>query len=193
MNTQNEIITENLMTEEEMNQFFFDLMMTVQYDLFAMDGLTFFLNTISKLAATDSLKVQDTCDALSSLVFQNSIAFDKAQKSFGKNIHNRYRNTDCRKPDAELFNELEFTTTTSTNVEPALAETPNEQPEINQRYARYLSEILNDPNTPEQLIEGIQDGLTEVYNNALDQSAVNDNLKSVEYIEKLLSMVRGAK
>jgi hypothetical protein len=84
MNTQNEIITENLMTEEEMNQFFFDLMMTVQYDLFAMDGLTFFLNTISKLAATDSLKVQDTCDALSSLVFQNSIAFDKAQKSFGK-------------------------------------------------------------------------------------------------------------
>jgi hypothetical protein len=57
MNNKTEIDAENLMTEEEMNQFFFDLMMTAQYDIFTLDGLTFFLNTISKLAATDSLKV----------------------------------------------------------------------------------------------------------------------------------------
>jgi hypothetical protein len=113
MNTEMENNIEKLMTEEEMDQFFFDLMMKAQYDIFTLDGLTFFLNTISKLAVTDSLKVQDTCDALSSLVFQNSIAFDKAQKSYGKNIHNRYRNTDYRKPDGELFNELEFAVPTA--------------------------------------------------------------------------------
>jgi hypothetical protein len=56
-NTKNTDNKNNLMTEEEMNQFFFDLMMTAQYDIFTLDGLTFFLNTISKMAATDSLKV----------------------------------------------------------------------------------------------------------------------------------------
>jgi hypothetical protein len=173
-----------------MNQFFFDLMMTAQYDIFTLDGLTFFLNTISKMAATDSLKVQDTCDALSSLVFQNSIAFDKAQKSFGKNIHNRYRNTDYRKPDSELFNELEFTTTTSANVDSTRAETPNEQPEINQRFARYLSEILSHPETPIQIIEGIQGGLMEFHNYGLDQTKLDSELTSPEYIERLFNMAK---
>jgi hypothetical protein len=60
-NTKNTDNKNNLMTETEMEQFFFDLVLTAQYDLFAMDGLTFFFNTISELARTDSPKVQDTC------------------------------------------------------------------------------------------------------------------------------------
>jgi hypothetical protein len=123
MNTEIKTNTENLMTEKEMNQFFFDLMMVAQYDIFTMDGLTFFFNTISEMAKTDSLKVQDTCDDLSRLVFKNSIAFDGALKSYEKNIHNRYRNTDYRKSDVELTDELEFTLpATETQVFDSLAE-----------------------------------------------------------------------
>jgi hypothetical protein len=38
-NTKNTDNKNNLMTETEMEQFFLDLVLTAQYDLFAMDGI----------------------------------------------------------------------------------------------------------------------------------------------------------
>jgi hypothetical protein len=63
-------------------------------------------------------------------------------------------------------------------------------PEINQRFARHLAEILNHPDTPERLYEGIQEGLTEMHNHDLDASLLDAELKSPEYIERLFNMMK---
>jgi hypothetical protein len=86
--------------------------------------------------------------------------------------------------------KIKATEESSTIVESTSSETPNEQPEINQRFARYLSEILSHPDTPEQLIEGIQDGLTEFHNYGLDQTKLDSELTSPEYIERLFNMAK---
>lgn len=68
-----------------------------------------------------------------------------------------------------------------------IVETPNEQLQMSD-IAKQVSDLLNNPNLPPCLSEAIQEGLTDIYNNANDQSAVNGELKTPEYIEKLLSM-----
>jgi nitrate reductase beta subunit len=70
---------------------------------------------------------------------------------------------------------------TDTSADSAPVETPND-------IAKQIADLLNNPNVPTRLTDAIQEGLTDVYNNADHQAAINDEWKTPEYIERLLSL-----
>jgi hypothetical protein len=56
--------------------------------------------------------------------------------------------------------------------------------------AKQIADLLNNPNLPPSLVNAIQEGLTDVYNNDLDKEKLSDELTSPEYIARLLSMAK---
>ena len=52
--------------------------------------------------------------------------------------------------------------------------------------AKQISELLNNPDLPEPIRDGLQDGLTDLYNSHINQSEFHDYEKSPEYVEKIL-------
>jgi hypothetical protein len=64
------------------------------------------------------------------------------------------------------------------------AETADSKPVSNT--AKQISELLNNPNLPEPIKDGLADGLTELYNSHINQSEFHDYEKSPEYVEKIL-------
>lgn len=60
---------------------------------------------------------------------------------------------------------------TDTSAEPSVASTPND-------IAKQISDLLNNPNVPTRLTDAIQEGLTDIYNTADNQSPVDDKLQT---------------
>ncbi len=52
--------------------------------------------------------------------------------------------------------------------------------------AKQISELLNNPNLPEPIKDGLADGLLDLFNSHIDQSEFHDYEKSPEYVEKVL-------
>lgn len=52
--------------------------------------------------------------------------------------------------------------------------------------ANQLSALLNNPNLPEPIKEGLADGLLDLFNSHINQSEFHDYEKSPEYVEKIL-------
>jgi hypothetical protein len=52
--------------------------------------------------------------------------------------------------------------------------------------AKQVSALLNNPDLPEAIKEGLADGLNELFNSHIDQSEFIDYQKSPEYVEKIL-------
>jgi hypothetical protein len=60
---------------------------------------------------------------------------------------------------------------TDTSAEPSVASTPNDT-------AKQISDLLNNPNLPTRPADAIQEGLTDIYNTADNQSPVDDKLQT---------------
>ncbi len=52
--------------------------------------------------------------------------------------------------------------------------------------AKQVSDLLNNPDLPEPIKDGLRDGLVDLFNSHIDQSEFNDYEKSPEYVEKIL-------
>ncbi len=52
--------------------------------------------------------------------------------------------------------------------------------------AKQISELLNNPNLPEPIKDGLADGLLDLFNSHIDQSDFVEYEKSPEYVEKIL-------
>jgi hypothetical protein len=52
--------------------------------------------------------------------------------------------------------------------------------------AKQVSDLLNNPDLPEPIRDGLQDGLLDLFNSHINQSEFNDYEKSPEYVEKIL-------
>ncbi len=52
--------------------------------------------------------------------------------------------------------------------------------------AKQISELLNNPNLPEPIKDGLADGLLDLFNSHIDQSDFVEYQKSSEYVEKIL-------
>ncbi len=52
--------------------------------------------------------------------------------------------------------------------------------------AKQVSALLNNPNLPEPIKEGLADGLLDLFNSHINQSEFHDYEKSPEYVEKIL-------
>jgi hypothetical protein len=52
--------------------------------------------------------------------------------------------------------------------------------------AKQVSDLLNNPDLPEPIKEGLQDGLLDLFNSHINQSEFHDYEKSPEYVEKIL-------
>jgi len=52
--------------------------------------------------------------------------------------------------------------------------------------AKQVSDLLNNPNLPEPIKDGLQDGLLDLFNSHINQSEFHDYEKSPEYVEKIL-------
>jgi hypothetical protein len=52
--------------------------------------------------------------------------------------------------------------------------------------AKQVSDLLNNPDLPEPIRDGLRGGLLELYNSHIDQSEFDDYEKSPEYVEKIL-------
>ncbi len=52
--------------------------------------------------------------------------------------------------------------------------------------AKQVSDLLNNPDLPELIKDGLQDGLLELFNSHINQSEFHDYEKSPEYVEKIL-------
>jgi hypothetical protein len=52
--------------------------------------------------------------------------------------------------------------------------------------AKQVSDLLNNPDLPEPIRDGLQDGLLDLFNSHIDQSEFLDYEKSPEYVEKIL-------
>jgi hypothetical protein len=52
--------------------------------------------------------------------------------------------------------------------------------------AKQVSDLLNNTDLPEPIIDGLRDGLVELFNSHIDQSEFNEYEKSPEYVEKIL-------
>jgi len=52
--------------------------------------------------------------------------------------------------------------------------------------AKQTCELLNNPNLPEPIKDGLADGLLDLFNSHIDQSDFVEYQKSSEYVEKIL-------
>jgi hypothetical protein len=52
--------------------------------------------------------------------------------------------------------------------------------------AKQVSDLLNNPNLPEPIRDGLADGLLDLFNSHINQSEFHDYEKSPEYVEKIL-------
>jgi hypothetical protein len=52
--------------------------------------------------------------------------------------------------------------------------------------AKQVSDLLNNPDLPEPVRDGLQDGLLDLFNSHINQSEFHDYEKSPEYVEKIL-------
>jgi len=52
--------------------------------------------------------------------------------------------------------------------------------------AKQISELLNNPNLPEPIKDGLADGLLDLFNSHIDQSDFVEYQNSPEYVEKIL-------
>jgi hypothetical protein len=52
--------------------------------------------------------------------------------------------------------------------------------------AKQVSDLLNNPDLPEPIRDGLQDGLLDLFNSHINQSEFRDYEKSPEYVEKIL-------
>jgi hypothetical protein len=52
--------------------------------------------------------------------------------------------------------------------------------------AKQVSDLLNNPDLPEPIRDGLQDGLLDLFNSRINQSEFHDYEKSPEYVEKIL-------
>ncbi len=52
--------------------------------------------------------------------------------------------------------------------------------------AKQVSDLLNNPDLPEPIKDGLQDGLLDLFNSHINQSEFHDYEKSPEYVEKIL-------
>ncbi len=52
--------------------------------------------------------------------------------------------------------------------------------------AKQVSDLLNNPNLPEPIKDGLQDGLLDLFNSHINQSEFHDYEKSPEYVERIL-------
>lgn len=52
--------------------------------------------------------------------------------------------------------------------------------------AKQVSDLLNNPDLPEPIKDGLADGLLELFNSHINQSEFHDYEKSPEYVEKIL-------
>jgi hypothetical protein len=52
--------------------------------------------------------------------------------------------------------------------------------------AKQVSDLLNNPDLPEPIRDGLQDGLLDLFNSHINQSEFHDYEKSPEYVEKIL-------
>lgn len=52
--------------------------------------------------------------------------------------------------------------------------------------ANHIAFLLNNPDLPEPIYEGLQQGITDAFNSYIDQTEINDETKTAEYIAKVL-------
>ncbi len=52
--------------------------------------------------------------------------------------------------------------------------------------AKQVSDLLNNPDLPEPIKDGLRDGLLDLFNSHINQSEFHDYEKSPEYVEKIL-------
>ncbi len=52
--------------------------------------------------------------------------------------------------------------------------------------AKQVSDLLNNPDLPEPIRDGLADGLLDLFNSHINQSEIHDYEKSPEYVEKIL-------
>jgi hypothetical protein len=64
------------------------------------------------------------------------------------------------------------------------AETADNKPVSNT--AKQVSDLLNNPDLPEPIRDGLADGLLDLFNSHINQSKFHDYEKSPEYVEKIL-------
>jgi hypothetical protein len=67
----------------------------------------------------------------------------------------------------------------------AIVDTPGESLKPSDT-AKQVSDLLNNPDLPEPIRDGLADGLLDLFNSHINQSEFHDYEKSPEYVEKIL-------